>query len=526
MIANRAIRFPLVKWMFIILVFSQCHRNEQPPIQPIANGRTYYISPDGNDASDGSLLAPWKTLQPIASTDFEAGDSILLKGGCEYIGSIHLDAADSGMVDAPVVIGSYGHQKAIILSKDKEAFVVNNAKHLIINNIECIGLGRKTGNTTNGLVLSHSKHVEINQVGISGYQKAGLLIYKCAYIAATHVVSKDNGYAGIEVSGAGVSKLENRNIVLSYCTVENNAGDPTNFTNHSGNGIIAGQCTQLSIQYCTAFNNGWDMPRTGNGPVGIWAWDADSITIEHCLSYRNKTSVGGADGGGFDLDGGVTNSVIQYCLSYENQGGGYGLFQYKGAGQWSNNIVRFNISINDGWISGARSGLYVWSAMPDNPLLDCKIYNNTIINEKFAAIGFAPYTSFRGFVFSNNILMAKSEILRGNYTQADFYGNNWWSMLSGFKVESFTDFSTWRAQRNKELLNNIATGINIDPLFANFDYTQITKADQLNQIAQFIPAEPACQTSGIDLMNQLGYNTGNKDFFGNTPPAKGIGAAF
>ena len=104
-----------------------------------------------------------------------------------------------------------------------------------------------------------------------------------------------------------------------HCTV-NNPGDPTNLTNHSGNGIVVGHCTNVLIDHCMATNNGWDMPRIGNGPVGIWCYEADSVVIQHCLSYRNKTSVGGADGGGFDFDGGVTNSIIQYCLVLRKPG--------------------------------------------------------------------------------------------------------------------------------------------------------------------------------------------------------------
>ena len=92
-------------------------------------------------------------------------------------------------------------------------------------------------------------------------------------------------------------------------------------------------------------------------PVGIWAYEADSVTIQHCIAYRNKTSKGSEDGGGFDLDGGTTNSTIQYCLTYENEGSGFGIFQYDGASPWKNNTVRFNISVNDGLVSSTPVSL-------------------------------------------------------------------------------------------------------------------------------------------------------------------------
>ena len=172
------------------------------------------------------------------------------------------------------------------------------------------------------------------------------------------------------------SKKSNHDIYIGYCRAENNPGDPSNLNNHSGNGIVVSACTKVLIEYCTATNNGWDMPRKGNGPVGIWAFEADSVVIQHCLSYRNKTSVGGADGGGFDLDGGVTHSIVQYCLSYENQGAGYCLFQYLYASPWHDNIFRYNISENDGAVSDAHGGVYIWNSAKLTPdqFYNCRFY--------------------------------------------------------------------------------------------------------------------------------------------------------
>jgi hypothetical protein len=128
-------------------------------------------------------------------------------------------------------------------------------------------------------------------------------------------------------------------------------------------------------------NNGWDMPRGGNGPVGIWAYMCDSITIEHCFSHNNKTSANGKDGGGFDFDGGITNSLLQYNLSVNNEGRGIGLFQYGGASEWKNNVVRYNISVNDGRKNG-QAGILLWCDPSAMPMTDCHVYNNTIVTDQ------------------------------------------------------------------------------------------------------------------------------------------------
>ena len=80
-------------------------------------------------------------------------------------------------------------------------------------------------------------------------------------------------------------------------------------------GTVLFNVARATIEYCKAAENGWDMPRKGNGPVGIWcACNADRVVIQHCISHHNKSP--GLDGGGFDFDGGVTNSVMQYNYSY------------------------------------------------------------------------------------------------------------------------------------------------------------------------------------------------------------------
>lgn len=124
-------------------------------------------------------------------------------------------------------------------------------------------------------------------------------------------------------------------------------------------------------------NNGWDMPREGNGPVGIWAYQCDSAIIQYCYSHDNKTSPKGKDGGGFDFDGEITNSVMQYNLSANNEGAGYGMFQYYGASDWKNNIVRYNISYNDGTKNG-KCGIFIWCDPSAIPMKQLHAYNNTL----------------------------------------------------------------------------------------------------------------------------------------------------
>lgn len=215
---------------------------------------------------------------------------------------------------------------------------------------------------------------------------------------------------------------------IGYSVAENNPGCPVIKDNHSGNGILVSGVSNTLIEYCEAMNNGWDMPREGNGPVGIWTYLSDRVIIQHCYSHHNKTSKNGLDGGGFDFDGGVTNSIMQYNLSENNEGAGYGMFQYAGADTWNNNIVRYNISFNDGQKNG-QCGIFMWCDPVAVAMKNLHAYNNTIVNKNGYGVNFLP-GNYTGFIFENNIYLitdSTKQFTGGNYTGATFNQNLYWN---------------------------------------------------------------------------------------------------
>ncbi|KPL10729.1 MAG: hypothetical protein AMS26_21170, partial [Bacteroides sp. SM23_62] len=318
----------------------------------VSCSNVYYISPDGDDNNSGKSQAKaWKTIRKVNETDFSPGSSILFEGDEEFIGTIELTAEDAGNSDKQITISSYAEGVASINGGDKEGMAAKGCDHIIIENLRFKGSGRKSGNTTDGVFIFESDSILIKNIEVFGFQHSGLHLHKSANTRIEHVYAHDNGFAGIHVTGttAGDSvNYDNKNIYIGYCVAENNPGDPTVLRGHSGNGILASSVDGGIIEYCESFNNGWDMPWDGNGPVGIWIWDCTNFIIQYCISHDNKTHPGARDGGGFDFDGGVSNSVLQYCFSFNNQGTGIGLYEYGGAKTWENNIVRYNISQNDG----------------------------------------------------------------------------------------------------------------------------------------------------------------------------------
>lgn len=76
-----------------------------------SNATNYYISNVGNDANNGqSPATPWRSLSkiPPIRTLLIAGDSVLLKRGDSFVGSLSMLVANSDLSKSPVVFSCYG----------------------------------------------------------------------------------------------------------------------------------------------------------------------------------------------------------------------------------------------------------------------------------------------------------------------------------------------------------------------------------------------------------------------------------
>jgi len=403
---------------------------------------TFYVdSLLGNDSNPGTHEQPFQTIEKINSLKLQPGDSVYFAGGQTFNGTLRLKNL-TGTEDQTIHIGSFGNGRAILNGGSDNAIHADSCSWLSIKNLILSGNGRLSKNRGCGLELRRTQNCRIDSIEAKGFFWSGVKALGGQNLQITHVYAHDNGFAGINVESDGQNSggLEGsgrktfRNLYIANCVAENNPGCPEVKENHSGNGILIGGVTNGIIEYCEAMRNGWDMPRDGNGPVGIWAYQSDSITIQYCYSHDNQTSKNGKDGGGFDFDGGVTNSVMQYNLSANNEGAGYGLFQYYGASVWKNNIVRNNVSYNDGRKNG-QAGFLMWIANGSpEPISDCEIYENTVINCYGYAVSFEP-GNYPGFKFRNNIFMITGKpvsLVSGNYSGAIFENNQAWSTSQKF----------------------------------------------------------------------------------------------
>jgi len=350
----------------------------------------------------------------------------------------------------------------------------------------------------------------VDGVDVSGFRKSGVEVDGVDRARILRVHAHENGFAGIS-SGEHVS----HDLYIGYSLAENNPGDPTIRNNHSGNGIVAGMVRGGVIEHCEARYNGWDMVWTGNGPVGIWAYESDHVTIQFCVSHHNRSTA--EDGGGYDLDGGMTNAVVQYNYSHDNFGAGYLICQYEGAGEFANNVVRYNISQDDG-LMAHNSGIYVW--IGGAGMKSTLVHNNTIFNTKGSAVifGYLPqYEAARPkFEFYNNIFASRMAQIRGGAGRGRFAGNLYWAMGErGFEVDGYKDFQSWARAADQEMENGQLVGMFADPRLRKDDPGLIGDPSELDALHEYelLPGSPAIG-AGLDLRTTPGVDPGSRDFFG------------
>jgi len=230
------------------------------------------------------------------------------------------------------------------------------------------------------------QNIQIDQVETSGFRYAGIAVYtggtlRYGYqdVRITHADVHDNGYAGMWMGSAPGNYPDHpetyayQNVYVGYSTFHDNQG--LAIDQQTGNGLFLKDVDGGVIEHCLAYNNG-SLNRATNGPVGIWAIYSNNVVIQFNESFGNRTQ--GGDGNGFDLDGGTTNSIMQYNYSHDNAGPGYLVYQFNDVyrATSSGNIVRYNISENDvrqGEVAGA-----IDIRAQNSPEVNTQVYGNTV----------------------------------------------------------------------------------------------------------------------------------------------------
>jgi hypothetical protein len=387
-------------------------------VTALAQNKTYYINANdliyggGDDANSGlSPALAWKTIAKANTMNFKAGDKILLfSEGSWNNGSFAFDAMDTGTPANPIIISKYGaNPRANVWAGSIQGVFAGETASIVIKNINFFGArtesntGSNTGNGINfymGASASYKQLITIDSCRIEGFGRQGILIQAWNNIDAnqkgfsditiTNTIIKNCGRAGINIGGLGGDgtpgnpdfghTFMHNNILIKNVRANSNAGS-FGFTDYAtGNGILVSSASNATIENCVADYNGYNNSKTGVGIAGIWFYNVNGGLIQNCEAAGNYAGLD-TDGNGFGIDGGCQNCTIQYCYSHDNEGAGFGLFEFGSPNPHQNNTIRYNISQNDGRNNNFGSFI-VWGLSDAHKIMDDNVYGNSIYLSK------------------------------------------------------------------------------------------------------------------------------------------------
>jgi Right handed beta helix region len=514
---------------------------------------SYYVSPSGNDSNSGvSSSKPWKTLARVNSASLPPGTCVLLQGGATFSGELYLNPADAGSAEQPVTVTSYGNGRATISAGAGTGVYVYDTAGVDFEDINVVGNGYST-NTGSGFNFYNDvpgavrySGITITDASVSGFGQSGILIggegsdgseSGFAQVTVESVTTDANGDAGLQLYGAGNSDAAtyaNADVLVDDVTSYGNVGI-ANKGNNSGNGIVLGDVDNATIEDSTAYDNGADNNYPNGGPVGIWAYDGTDVTIEHCTSYDNKSAT--SDGDGFDLDGGISDSVMEYNYSYDNNGAGFLVFEYDGARPLTDAVVRYNISKDDARV-GSDGGIAIGS--DGTPVNGVDVYSNTVFTTPSPGAtpaGIRVWTGALDVLVADNIIETTGGVPLVSVesgASARFLGNDYFPDGSPFLVyvggsdysdsaaTAYQSLAAWQQATGVETLGGVTVGQTVNPKFAGNPLSPaVTPSTFLLQ-----SGSPLYQT-GVSLAS-LGIDGGGLDYFGKSVPSDGpnsVGAA-
>ena len=495
----------------------------------------YFVSPTGSDTAAGTATAPWKTITR-ALTGRVAGDVIRLQAGATFTESVTISV--SGKLGAPITITSDPANRATIKQAvaTKDGVLIYNSGYITLSNLKITGVGRS-------LTQKVGLNVYVDSGVYSGITLSNLEVsefYRGVTYMGYSTLTTGFGYDGILMENCFVhhnldqglltwssTRGTLKNITIRASKFNDNYGDPLSAKN-SGSGVTMGSVVGGLIERCIAANNG-GAGNASEGPVGFMVYDSGNVTVQFCEAYGNKAKY--QDGDGFDFDLGTYDSVMQYNYSHDNYGAGYLLSTDGVLNKWSGNIIRYNISQNDGY-GGKMGGLHFYSPGTIAPLINSHVYNNTIYSNLSPAVWFYDFASMSGVKVRNNIFVTTNgqpiikfqvQTTAPSTAQCQFQGNNYWSTGFALNIAGYTSLAAWRTGKGQEKNGTADVGFNVDPMLtlpgggiAINDPSKFYTLDayKLQGVSPMINA-------GLNLSTLFAINPGTQDFYGTALPQGG-----
>lgn len=518
------------------------------PLLDTLPSAVYFSAAGSDETGTGTQASPFRSIL-MANAAGRSGRTLYFRGGDTFTGGT-LKAVPG------CVYNSYGTGKATISSGLKEAVLIDSASGAEVRRLIAQGSGT-TVNATHGIraVNTHDSAIQATDVVIDSCEAYGF--------------GRDGIYATVENYPSGFTRLEITNNIVEDCTgndVRGHTGgiivsaEEADFwglatfpashkdvtvtgntvrdcngkagaANHVGSGIIVAQTEGGLVENNQVEDCGANSTNQA-GPVGIWAWDSIGVIIRKNTVLRQRS--GRSDGGGFDLDGGCKDCIMEYNFSTGCTGPGILMFSFSDAPfpnntllDYTGNVARYNVSIRDGQTVRSEYGMFIGTmrAVPTD-FQNIQVYNNTVVVDTvgaFSPICFAiqtyggvDFTHATGII-ANNVFLQKGAGLLVDVrdTGLSLYGNCFHSVQNTAMRSFGYDWTTvdeWiSASGNKEFLHGTHTIFSQNPQLVN---------DSGSTAADVRPSNSSpLYGVGLDLTAEFGIVRPSEDFLGNALPA-------
>lgn len=375
----------------------------------LASAATYYVdAASGSDTAAGNSTATaWKTLAKVNATTFRAGDSILFHAGQRWVGQLY--PRGSGASGNPITLSSYGSGAKPVIDGQSlasgGAIYLKNQRWWTIDGFEVtndsgtnnlgatkagshrsgIFVDNNGGGTLSGITIRNNYVHDVNGCfvcnGAAPHNNGGIVV---AADLMNPLSFGSGSYDGVLIENNRVERVGRTGIIFNdwsigllytiykpslskNVTVRGN----TVYTIDSDGIIVAGSQNNL-IAHNIVGHAGLKTVAGTSVPSAAGIWTAKSINtvIEYNEVYGVLTQQN-VDGQGFDADLVASNVTVQYNYSHDNEGGF--MLMLGGPLAGSGLVVRYNLSVNDGW--GGSKGVFTFAL---GLIQNTSIYNNTV----------------------------------------------------------------------------------------------------------------------------------------------------
>ncbi|QSJ15827.1 right-handed parallel beta-helix repeat-containing protein [Nostoc sp. UHCC 0702] len=204
------------------------------------SGKTYYVSPTGNDKNDGLKEdTAFQTLQTVA-WKVKAGDTVYIMNGTytqetNPSQAVLLIYERQGTADAPITFKAYPGHKPVIKSSNGYAITISGSSYINIEGLTLIGSNDKvtseyteeqknnlkdplttgvgiaiTASSVNGVISQYPHHILIRNNNISKFGGGGIGTQYADYVTIeNNVISETTWYSA--VGNSAVSMIHNWN---------------------------------------------------------------------------------------------------------------------------------------------------------------------------------------------------------------------------------------------------------------------------------------------------------------------------